>query len=85
MADTRQFARKVRRSLLQRELLGGVPQAGLIGLFVMTVLCVYLFKMYFMLAPIAVSYFIMRRLTAQDPWMIEIVLANIQHKDVFIP
>ena len=85
MVDTRAHARKVHRSLLQRELLGGVPQAGLILLFVMTVMTVYLFRMYVMLIPVVLSYFTTRHLTRLDPWMIDIVFANIQHKDIYIP
>ena len=85
MVDTRSFSRKVRRSLLPRELLGGVPQLGLIGLFVMSVVFIYLFQMYFMIVPIVMLYFIMRYLTGKDPWLIDIVLDNIQQKDIFIP
>ncbi|MDR1374191.1 MAG: VirB3 family type IV secretion system protein [Treponema sp.] len=85
MVDTRPYARKVRRSLLQRELMGGVPQTGLIGLFVMSVIFLYGFSMYFMIVPIAVLYLVMRHLTKQDPWLIDIVIDNIQQKDIFIP
>ena len=85
MVDTRPYARKVRRSLLQRELMGGVPQTGLIGLFVMAVIFLYGFSMYFMIVPIAVLYLVMRHLTKQDPWLIDIVIDNIQQKDIFIP
>jgi type IV secretory pathway VirB3-like protein len=76
---------KVRRSLLNRDLLAGVPQAGLVLIFVLSVLFLYLFRMYFMAAPIAALYAIMRHMTSKDPWFIEIVMDNIQQKDVFIP
>jgi type IV secretory pathway VirB3-like protein len=85
MVDMRSYRRKVRRSLLRRELLGGIPQAGLIGLFVMAVMFLYVLAMYFMIVPIVLLYFIMRHLTKIDPWLIDIVLDNIQQKDVFIP
>ena len=85
MDDTRPFARKVRRSLLQRDLLAGIPPVGLVLIFVMSVLFVYLFKMYFMIVPIVLAYFVMRFLTAKDPWMIDIVLDNIRKKDIYIP
>ncbi|MDR2767330.1 MAG: VirB3 family type IV secretion system protein [Treponema sp.] len=85
MVDTRPYARKVRRSLLQRELMGGVPQTGLVGLFVMAVVFIYVFSMFFMIIPIVILYLVMRHLTKKDPWLIDIVLENIQQKDVFIP
>jgi type IV secretory pathway VirB3-like protein len=81
----RSYRRKVRRSLLQRELMGGIPQAGLIGLFIMAVMFLYVFAMYIMIIPMVILYFIMRHLTKLDPWLIDIVLDTIQQKDVFIP
>jgi type IV secretory pathway VirB3-like protein len=85
MINTRNYRRLVRRSLLQRELLGGIPQMGLIGLVVFAVMFLYVFSMYFMIVPIVIMYFIMRYLTKKDPWLIDIVLDNIRQKDVFIP
>jgi type IV secretory pathway VirB3-like protein len=85
MVDMRRFSRKVRRSLLQRDLMVGIPTAGLILLIMLTVVFVYVLRMYFMLAFVAVMYLVMRHLTAKDPWLIDIVLDNIQQKDVFIP
>jgi type IV secretory pathway VirB3-like protein len=81
----RPYAKRVRRSLLQRELMAGIPQVGLIGLFVLAVVFMYGLAMYFMIVPLAVLYLVMRHLTKQDQWLIDIVLENIQQKDVFIP
>ncbi|MDR1389517.1 MAG: VirB3 family type IV secretion system protein [Treponema sp.] len=85
MVDMRPYSRKVRRSLLQRELMGGIPQTGLIGLFVMSVVFIYGFSMYFMSVPIILLYLVMRHLTKLDPWLIDIVIDNIQQKDLFVP
>ena len=85
MVDMRPCSRKVRRSLLQRDLMAGVPTSGLILILILAVMFLYVLKMYFMAVPIAILYFIMRHLTAKDPWMIDIVLDNIQQKDVFFP
>ena len=85
MTGTYEYARKVRRSLLQRELLGGVPQAGLILILILAVFFIYVFRMYFMIIPIAVLYLIMRHLTAKDPYLIDIVIENIQQKDIYLP
>jgi len=83
--DTRQFSQPVRRSLLQRDLMGGVPQAGLLLLVVLTVFFVVGLELYLMLVPIITLYLVMRALTKKDPWMIDIILENIMQKDRLIP
>ena len=85
MVDTRPFSRKVRRSLLNRELMAGVPTIGLIFIIILSIVFLYVLRLYFMIAFIAVLYLIMRFLTARDPWLIDIVLNSIQEKDIFIP
>jgi type IV secretory pathway TrbD component len=85
MVDMRPFARRVHRSLLQRELLGGVPQTGLLALFVLGVIFLYGLRMYFMIVPIVLLYFIMRHLTKKDQWLIDVVIENIQQKDALLP
>lgn len=85
MVDTREFARKVRRSLLPREMLAGVPQTGLLILFIMSVFFILMIKLYFMIIPIALLYLLMRHFTAKDPWMIDMLLDNARQKDVYIP
>jgi type IV secretory pathway TrbD component len=85
MSNMKPFGRPVRRSLLQRELLAGVPQAGLFLLFMLAVVFMYGLELYFMGVPVAILYLIMRALTRRDPWFIDIVLENISQKDVFIP
>jgi type IV secretory pathway VirB3-like protein len=85
MVDMRPFSMKVHRSLLQRDLMAGVPTTALVLIVVMFMLFVYFLKMIFMIAPVVVLYVVMRHLTSKDPWMIDIVLDNIQQKDVFIP
>ena len=85
MINMRPYARQVRRSLLQRDLLGGVPIVGLILLVILAVVFIYGFELYFMIVPIVVLYFVMRHLSKIDPWMIDIVLDNISQKDALIP
>jgi len=85
MIDMSQFRLPVHRSLLQRELIGGVPQAGLFILFMLGLVFIYGLRMYFMIILIVLLYFIMRRLTKQDPWFIDIVLDNVMQKDKLIP
>ena len=88
MVTMKLHARRVRRSLLQRELLAGVPQTGmflLFLLFLMAVVFMYGLELYFMGVPIVILYLVMRALTKRDPWLIDIVLENIMQKDRFIP
>ena len=85
MVNMKLRARRVRRSLLQRELLAGVPQAGLFLLFILAVVFMYGLELYFMGIPIVILYLVMRALTGRDPWFIDIVLDNIMQKDLFIP
>jgi type IV secretory pathway VirB3-like protein len=85
MVNMKPYGRKVRRSLLQRELIGGVPQAGILILFMAAVVFMYGLELYFMAVPIIILYLVMRALTSKDPWLIDIVLENISQKDRFIP
>jgi len=85
MVDMRGYSIKVHRSLFPRELMGGVPTVGLVFILILSVIFLYVLKMYFMIAPIIILYIVMRQLTSKDPWMIDIVLDNIQQKDIFIP
>lgn len=75
----------VRRSLLQREMLGGVPQAGLLLLFIMGVVFIYGMRLYIMAVPIVLAYFVMRHLTKRDQWLIDNVLDHIAQKDRLLP
>lgn len=85
MVDMRPYSLRVHRSLLQRDLMGGVPTTGLIIIFMLGVIFIYGLRLYFTIVPIAVLYFLMRALTKKDPWMIDIVLENISQKDVLLP
>lgn len=75
----------VHRSLLPRELIAGVPQAGVLILFFLGLIFVYGLRLYWSLVPIALIYLLMRYLTKQDQWLIDILLDNIMQKDIYIP
>jgi type IV secretory pathway TrbD component len=85
MIDMRDYPVIVHRSLLQRDLMAGIPQAGLFILFMLAVIFIYGLELYFMIAPIIILYLVMRALTKRDPWLIDIVLDNIMQKDRFLP
>jgi type IV secretory pathway VirB3-like protein len=85
MVDMSQSKIPVRRSLLQREMIGGVPQAGMFIIFMLGLIFVYGLKLYFMIVPVALLYFVMRHLSKKDNWLIDILLNNVMQKDKLIP
>jgi type IV secretory pathway VirB3-like protein len=85
MVNMNNYKQPIHRSLLQREMMGGVPQAGLFIIFSLGLIFIYGLELYYSAIPIAVLYFIMRHLTKQDQWFIDIVLNNIMQKDKYIP
>jgi len=85
MVDMSEFKQPVHRSLLQREMIGGIPQAGMFIIFMFLLIFVYGFRLYFLIAPIVLLYFVMRHFTKQDPWLIDMLLENVMQKDRLIP
>jgi len=85
MVNMSGYGKKVHRSLLQRELLFGVPTFGLLLIFCLAMVFLYLLRWTFMIVPLIFLYLLLRFLTSKDPWMIEIALDFIQQKDIFIP
>jgi len=85
MVDMSEYKIPVHRSLLQREMIGGIPQAGLFVVFMLGIIFVYGFKLYFFSVPIAILYFVMRHLTKEDQWFIDMILENVMQKDKLIP
>jgi len=85
MVDMSQYKKPVRRSLLQREMIGGIPQLGLLLIFMLSVIFIYGFRFYLAIIPIVLLYFVMRIFTKKDQWFIDILLNNITQKDILIP
>jgi len=85
MVNMRGCNRKVHRSLLQRDLMLGVPSMGLVLIFVMAIVFLYLLHWFFMVVPIALSYVLIRHFTSGDPWLIEFWLGHLSQKDVYLP
>jgi type IV secretory pathway TrbD component len=85
MVDMSAYKKPVHRSLLQRELIGGIPQVGLFLLFFLGIIFAYGMRQYWTIVPIVLIFFLMRHFTKKDPWFIEILLENITQKDKLIP
>jgi len=85
MVDMSPHKQPVHRSLLQREMIGGVPQAVLFILFMLGLIFIFGLRLYLTIIPIVLIYFVLRHFTKKDQWTIDIVLANIMQKDVYLP
>ena len=85
MIDMNAFKQPFHRSLLIREMVGGIPQAGLLIIFLLGLIFIYGLNMYLAIIPLALLYFIMRHFTKKDQWYIDIVLDNIMQKEKLIP
>jgi type IV secretory pathway TrbD component len=84
MVNMNEYKHPVRRSLMERELLAGVPQVGLLIILIFSVFFIYGLQMYYMAVPAIILYIVMRILTKKDPYMVDIIVANIQEKDIYI-
>jgi len=85
MVNMSQYKQPVHRSLLPREMMAGVPQAGLLVILMLALVFIYGLNMYFAAIPLALLYFFMRHLSKKDQWLIDNVLENIMQKDKLIP
>ena len=86
MTDMRSHSEVVHRSLLQRDLMAGIPQAGVFFLFIFGVVFIYGFQLYLIGIPVLVIlFFVMRKMTKKDNYLIDIMLENTRQKDVLIP
>jgi len=85
MVDMSPFKSTVHRSLLQREMIAGVPQAGLLIILMLALIFIYGLEMYVMAVPLALLFFVMRHFSKIDQWRIDMLLENIMQKDRLIP
>jgi len=85
MIDMSRHKQPVHRSLLPREMMAGVPQAGLLVILMLALVFIYGLEMYIAAVPLALLYFVMRHLSKKDHWLIDNVLENIMQKDKLIP
>jgi type IV secretory pathway TrbD component len=85
MVDMNRHKQPVRRSLLPREMMGGVPQAGLLVILMLALVFIYGFEIYVAAVPLALLYLVMRHLSKKDQWLIDNLLENIMQKDKLIP
>jgi len=83
MVDMTQYRHPVRRSLMDRDLILGVPQTGLLAVFLFVMVFVYTLSMWYMAIPAAILYLVMYFLTKRDPYMVDIFISNLNQKDIY--
>jgi type IV secretory pathway VirB3-like protein len=75
------FAIPVRRSVIHRDLMLGIPFIPFILLAFITLFMVFSFQQYAFLVISAVSWFILREITKNDEWLLDIVLSSLLQPD----
>jgi len=85
MIDMSRHKKPVHRSLLPREMMAGVPQAGLLGILMLALVFIYGLGIYVAAIPLALAYLVMRHLSKKDHWFIDNILENLMQKDKLIP
>jgi type IV secretory pathway VirB3-like protein len=75
------FAIPVRRSVIHRDLMLGIPFIPFVLLAFVTIFMVFSFQQYVFLVITAVSWFILRQITKNDEWLLDIVLSSLLQPD----
>lgn len=83
--SVRDYSVPVHRSLLQRDLILGIPPIGLLLLLIVGVFTIYILEQYYFAFIIAGSFFVMRYFTKKDPYLIDILVEHVNQKDYLIP
>jgi type IV secretory pathway VirB3-like protein len=75
------FAIPVRRSVIHRDLMLGIPFIPFILLAFITLFMVFSFQQYAFLIITIASWFILRQITKSDEWLLDIVLSSLLQPD----
>ncbi|MCD1653528.1 VirB3 family type IV secretion system protein [Treponema zuelzerae] len=73
------------RSLMQRDLVLGIPSMGMLILLLLGVFTMYILKQYYFGVIIAALYIAMRIMTKKDPYLIDILIEHVNQKDYLVP
>lgn len=73
------------RSLIQRDLILGIPPLGLMLLLIISVFTIYILQLYFFAVIVVLLYIGMRLMTKADPYLIDILFEHVNQKDYIIP
>jgi len=75
------FAIPVRRSVIHRDLMLGIPFIPFVLLAFITIFMVFSFQQYAFLVITAISWFILRQITKSDEWLLDVVLSSLLQPD----
>ena len=75
------FAIPVRRSVIHRDLMLGIPFIPFVLLAFVTLFMVFSFQQYAFLIITVASWFILRQITKSDEWLLDIVLSSLLQPD----
>jgi type IV secretory pathway VirB3-like protein len=75
------FAIPVRRSVIHRDLMLGIPFIPFVLLAFVTIFMVFSFQQYIFLVITAASWFVLRQITKSDEWLLDIVLSSLLQPD----
>jgi len=88
MTDTSKSAKKiidfaipVRRSVIHRDLMLGIPFVPFVLLAFITIFMVFSFQQYVFLVITVASWFILRQITKSDEWLLDVVLSSLLQPD----
>ena len=83
--SVRDYSQTVHRSLLQRDLVLGIPAMGMMILLLLGVFTVYVLKQYYFAVILIVLNIVMKVLTKKDPYLIDILIEHVNQKDFLVP
>jgi len=75
------FAIPVRRSVIHRDLMLGIPFIPFVLLAFVTIFMVFSFQQYAFLVITIASWFVLRQITKSDEWLLDIVLSSLLQPD----
>ena len=75
------FAIPVRRSVIHRDLMLGIPFIPFILLAFVTLFMVFSFQQYAFLIITVASWFVLRQITKSDEWLLDVVLSSLLQPD----
>jgi type IV secretory pathway VirB3-like protein len=85
VVSVRDYETPVHRSLIQRDLILGIPPMGMLILLVLGVLTIYYLKQLYFAVVIAALYIVMRVLTKKDANLLDIIIEHVSQKDYLVP
>ena len=75
------FAIPVRRSVIHRDLMLGIPFIPFVLLAFITIFMVFSFQQYVFLVITIASWFVLRQITKSDEWLLDVVLSSLLQPD----